>query len=224
MNPSPYMFCLQLGRICPGWIITEVRASDQWQDRHPLHRRHPRGKTEEETTRSPQSCCADFKERAEHIMLVDLARNDVGRIAGDGSVEVNDFHDRRALLARHALSPTSPKTGRGLNRYDVIRATFLQALDAKSPRLLQIINSLEKSKRGNVLAQSATSVSTATTTHVSRSGTCVRRTAKPTSRLAPESSRTPATARIHRDREQSDGHAESSSWPMRRSWVSVLLI
>jgi anthranilate synthase component I len=93
---------------------------------------------------------ADPKERAEHIMLVDLARNDVGRIAEYASVEVNDFMIvERYSHVMHIVSNVTGKLAKGRTAYDVMRATFPAGTVSGSPkvRAMQIINSLEKSKR-----------------------------------------------------------------------------
>jgi anthranilate synthase component 1 len=94
---------------------------------------------------------ADPKERAEHLMLVDLARNDVGRIAEFGSVQVTDFMTiERYSHVMHIVSNVVGKLREGSNAYDVLRATFPAGTVSGSPkvRAMQIINQLEKNRRG----------------------------------------------------------------------------
>jgi anthranilate synthase component 1 len=93
---------------------------------------------------------ADPKERAEHLMLVDLARNDVGRIAEYGSVKVTDFMTiERYSHVMHIVSHVSGKLAGGRSAFDVMRATFPAGTVSGAPkvRAMQILNELEKSKR-----------------------------------------------------------------------------
>lgn len=153
VNPSPYMFCLQFP---DGFALVgsspevHVRSISGKIDIRPIAGTRWRGKTEEEDDALAEDLLADPKERAEHIMLVDLARNDVGRIAEYASVEVNDFMIvERYSHVMHIVSNVTGKLAEGRTAYDVMRATFPAGTVSGSPkvRAMQIINSLEKSKR-----------------------------------------------------------------------------
>ena len=106
VNPSPYMFCLKFGgrfALVGSSPEVHVRAIDGRVDIRPIAGTSRRGATEEEDdAQRRRLLLADPKERAEHLMLVDLARNDVGRVAEYGSVQVTDFMTDREILPRHA--------------------------------------------------------------------------------------------------------------------------
>ncbi|MFZ4767384.1 MAG: anthranilate synthase component I family protein, partial [Roseimicrobium sp.] len=109
-----------------------------------------RGKTTEEDNALAEEMLNDPKERAEHIMLVDLARNDVGRVSTHGSVRVNELMIvERYSHVMHIVSNVEGKLAPGSNAYDVMRATFPAGTVSGSPkvRAMEIINELEKSKR-----------------------------------------------------------------------------
>ena len=153
INPSPYMFCL---RFPEGYSLVgsspevHVRLSDDLVEIRPIAGTRRRGATEEEDEANASDLLADPKERAEHLMLVDLARNDVGRIADYGSVRVTDFMTiERYSHVMHIVSHVSGKLAGGRTAYDVMRATFPAGTVSGSPkvRAMQIINELEKSKR-----------------------------------------------------------------------------
>jgi len=153
VNPSPYMFCLR----CPGGYSlvgsspeVHVRLTGELVEIRPIAGTRRRGETPEEDAANAEDLLADPKERAEHLMLVDLARNDVGRIAGFGSVKVTDFMTiERYSHVMHIVSHVSGKLAGGRSAYDVMRATFPAGTVSGSPkvRAMQIINELEKSKR-----------------------------------------------------------------------------
>jgi len=153
INPSPYMFCLR----CPdGHSLvgsspeTHVRLTGRRVEIRPIAGTRRRGETPEEDEATAQELLADPKERAEHLMLVDLARNDVGRIAEFGSVRVSDFMTiERYSHVMHIVSHVAGKLAAGRNAYDVMRATFPAGTVSGSPkvRAMQIIAELEKSKR-----------------------------------------------------------------------------
>jgi len=110
-----------------------------------------RGANEEEDDANAKELLADPKERAEHLMLVDLARNDVGRIAEFGSVRVTDFMTiEKYSHVMHIVSNVTGTLRKDRNAYDVMRATFPAGTVSGSPkvRAMQIINQFEKSKRG----------------------------------------------------------------------------
>ena len=153
VNPSPYMFCLR----CPGGYSlvgsspeVHVRLTESLVEIRPIAGTRRRGETPEEDKANAEDLLADPKERAEHLMLVDLARNDVGRIAEFGSVKVSDFMTvEKYSHVMHIVSHVSGKLAGGRSAYDVMRATFPAGTVSGSPkvRAMQIINELEKSKR-----------------------------------------------------------------------------
>jgi len=153
INPSPYMFCL---RFPEGFSLVgsspevHVRLTGDLVEIRPIAGTRKRGATEDEDEANASDLLADPKERAEHLMLVDLARNDVGRIAEFGSVKVTDFMTiERYSHVMHIVSHVSGKLAGGRTAYDVMRATFPAGTVSGSPkvRAMQIINELEKSKR-----------------------------------------------------------------------------
>lgn len=153
INPSPYMFCVR----CPdGQSLVgsspevHVRVTNRLVEIRPIAGTRRRGETPNEDAANAEDLLADPKERAEHLMLVDLARNDVGRIAEFGSVRVSDFMTiERYSHVMHIVSHVSGLLAGGRNAYDVMRATFPAGTVSGSPkvRAMQIINELEKSKR-----------------------------------------------------------------------------
>lgn len=153
VNPSPYMFCL---RFPEGYSLVgsspevHVRLTEDLVEIRPIAGTRKRGENQEEDLANEQDLLADAKERAEHLMLVDLARNDVGRIAEFGSVQVSDFMSvERYSHVMHIVSHVSGKLAGGRTAYDVMRATFPAGTVSGSPkvRAMQVINELEKSKR-----------------------------------------------------------------------------
>lgn len=153
VNPSPYMFCL---RFPEGYSLVgsspevHVRLTEELVEIRPIAGTRKRGATPEEDLANEEDLLADAKERAEHLMLVDLARNDVGRIAEFGSVQVSDFMTiERYSHVMHIVSHVSGKLAGGRTAYDVMRATFPAGTVSGSPkvRAMQVINELEKSKR-----------------------------------------------------------------------------
>ena len=113
--------------------------------------RRPRGKTEEEDKALEQELLADPKERAEHIMLVDLGRNDVGRVARTGSVRVNDkMMIERYSHVMHIVSNVTGELKPDMDAVDVLRATFPAGTVSGAPkvRAMEIIEELEPTRRG----------------------------------------------------------------------------
>ena len=153
VNPSPYMFCLR----CPGGYSlvgsspeVHVRLTGDLVEIRPIAGTRRRGATVEEDNANAADLMADPKECAEHLMLVDLARNDVGRIAEYGSVKVTDFMTiERYSHVMHIVSHVSGKLAGGRSAFDVMRATFPAGTVSGAPkvRAMQILNELEKSKR-----------------------------------------------------------------------------
>ncbi len=153
INPSPYMFVYET----PGFSLVgsspevHVRAIDGRIDIRPIAGTRWRGKTKEEDDALAADLLADEKECAEHVMLIDLARNDVGRISEAGSVSVDDqMLVERYSHVMHIVSNVSGKLSPEHSSYDVLRSTFPAGTVSGAPKIraMQIINSLEKNKRG----------------------------------------------------------------------------
>ena len=152
VNPSPYMFILELGDFALVGSSPEVhvRSIDGRIDIRPIAGTRWRGKTQAEDDALAADLLADPKERAEHLMLVDLARNDVGRIARHGAVKVDDFMIvERYSHVMHIVSNVTGQLDPAHSAYDVLRATFPAGTVSGAPKIraMQIINSLEKHKR-----------------------------------------------------------------------------
>lgn len=153
LNPSPYMFYLDLGdfHIVGSSPEILVRLEDGMVTVRPIAGTRPRGADEADDRRLEEELLADPKERAEHLMLIDLGRNDVGRVAQTGSVRVTE----RMVIERysHVMHIVSNVTGRlreGLGPIDVLRATFPAGTVSGAPkvRAMEIIDELEPSRRG----------------------------------------------------------------------------
>ena len=152
VNPSPYMFLLELGDFALVGSSPEVhvRAINGRIDIRPIAGTRWRGQTPAEDDALAADLLADPKERAEHLMLVDLARNDVGRIAKHGAVKVDDFMIvERYSHVMHIVSNVTGELDPAHSAYDVLRATFPAGTVSGAPKIraMQIINSLEKNKR-----------------------------------------------------------------------------
>jgi anthranilate synthase component 1 len=155
-NPSPYMYLLRFaGRETPFEIVGSspealVTVIGTQAVVHPPAGTRPRGATEEEDVRLAESLLADPKERAEHVMLVDLARNDLGRVCVPGTVEVPDF--MRVELYSHVMHLVSTVAGEVSDAHDaldVFDATFPAGTvsGAPKPRAMEIIETLEPTRR-----------------------------------------------------------------------------
>lgn len=152
VNPSPYMFILEMGGFSLVGSSPEVhvRSIDGKIEIRPIAGTRWRGATPEEDDALATDLLADPKERAEHLMLVDLARNDVGRIAKHGKVKVDDFMIvERYSHVMHIVSNVSGELDPSHSAYDVLRATFPAGTVSGAPKIraMQIINTLEKNKR-----------------------------------------------------------------------------
>ena len=152
VNPSPYMFLLR----CPGFHLVgsspevHVRVDEGQIQIRPIAGTIRRGSTRDEDDDNAATLLADPKERAEHLMLVDLARNDVGRIAEYKSVRVTDFMTiERYSHVMHIVSNVVGTLSPGHSTFDVMRATFPAGTVSGAPkvRAMQIINEMEQSKR-----------------------------------------------------------------------------
>jgi anthranilate synthase component 1 len=153
INPSPYMYFLRFSdvRIAGASPETLVRVEDGRAEVRPIAGTRPRGATNEEDLAIERELFADPKEIAEHVMLVDLGRNDLGRISAPGSVRVTE----RMIAERysHVMHITSNVEGRlapGRDALDVLRATFPAGTLSGAPkvRAMQIIEELEPERRG----------------------------------------------------------------------------
>ncbi|HWB02228.1 MAG TPA: anthranilate synthase component I [Verrucomicrobiales bacterium] len=152
VNPSPYMFCLEFGDFALVGSSPEVhvRCMNGRVDIRPIAGTRWRGKTAAEDDALAAELLADEKERAEHIMLVDLARNDVGRVSTYATVQVSDLMTiERYSHVMHIVTNVHGRLAPDKSAYDVMRATFPAGTVSGSPkvRAMQIINELEKSKR-----------------------------------------------------------------------------
>jgi anthranilate synthase component I len=154
VNPSPYMFYLRLGEkfsLVGSSPEVHVRLRDRKVEIRPLAGTRRRGATPEEDQELAADLLKDPKERAEHLMLVDLARNDVGRICDFGSIKVSDFMTiERYSHVMHIVSNIEGQLKPGCDADDVMRATFPAGTVSGAPkvRAMQLINEFEKGKRG----------------------------------------------------------------------------
>jgi anthranilate synthase component 1 len=153
LNPSPYMFFLDLADFQVVGSSPEilVRLEDDVVTVRPIAGTRKRGRDEAEDQALERELLADPKELAEHLMLIDLGRNDAGRVSRIGSIEVTD----RMVIERysHVMHIVSNVTGRlrpGLSAIDVLRATFPAGTVSGAPKIraMEIIDELEPVKRG----------------------------------------------------------------------------
>ena len=153
LNPSPFLYFLKF----PGFAIVGsspeilVRLRDGRVTIRPIAGTRPRGATPEQDKRLADELLGDEKERAEHLMLVDLGRNDVGRVAETGSVTVTDqFFIERYSHVMHIVSNVEGNIRPGLDAVDALVAGFPAGTLSGAPkvRAMEIINELEKEKRG----------------------------------------------------------------------------
>jgi anthranilate synthase component 1 len=153
INPSPYMFCLRCGdglNLVGCSPEVHVRLTGDLVEIRPIAGTRRRGETPEEDSALVKDLLADAKERAEHLMLVDLARNDIGRIARYGTVQVSDFMTvEKYSHVMHIVSHVSGRLDKGKTAFDVMRATFPAGTVTGAPkvRAMQILNTMEKNKR-----------------------------------------------------------------------------
>jgi anthranilate synthase component 1 len=153
INPSPYMYFLHLDDIYIVGASPEllVRVEDGIVSNHPIAGTRPRGKDNGEDKALEEELKNDEKERAEHVMLVDLARNDVGRISEPGTVQVTQFMDiEHYSHVMHLVSHVQGKLRKGLTQYDALRACFPAGTVSGAPKIraMEIIAELEPDKRG----------------------------------------------------------------------------
>jgi len=153
VNPSPYMFLLELDSFSLVGASPEihVRCEDKKVEIRPIAGTRRRGRTADEDAALQKELLADPKERAEHVMLVDLARNDIGRVCDFGSVQVRDLMIvERYSHVMHIVSSVEGKLSAGKTPYDLMRATFPAGTVSGAPKIraMQIISELEGTTRG----------------------------------------------------------------------------
>jgi anthranilate synthase component 1 len=162
LNPSPYMYYYNfsgaagadfhvVGASPEILVRQEQTAAGQKITIRPLAGTRPRGATPEADKAVEQELLADPKERAEHVMLIDLARNDIGRIAQTGSVKVTEaFVVERYSHVMHIVSNVEGLLNEGMSNMDVLRATFPAGTLTGAPKVhaMELIDQLEPSKRG----------------------------------------------------------------------------
>jgi anthranilate synthase component I len=153
INPSPYLFFLKLDDLTLIGSSPEVmvRKEEDTVELRPIAGTRKRGKTEQEDRALSDELLSDEKERAEHVMLVDLGRNDLGRVAQTGSVQVNQYMVvEKYSHVMHLVSNVRAQLAKGKDAFDVLAATFPAGTLTGAPkvRAMEIINELEKVKRG----------------------------------------------------------------------------
>jgi len=153
LNPSPYMFFLR----CDDTVVTGaspevmVRKEGSRVELRPIAGTRPRGLVPEEDMRLAEELLADPKERAEHVMLVDLGRNDLGRVCRTGSVEVSELMViERYSHVMHIVSNVRGELTDGRDAFDLVRATFPAGTLSGAPKIraMEIIDELEPLRRG----------------------------------------------------------------------------
>jgi anthranilate synthase component 1 len=153
INPSPYMYYLKLGGFYLVGSSPEimVRCEDGVVELRPIAGTRRRGSSEAEDESLIKGLLADPKERAEHIMLVDLGRNDIGRVCDYNSVKVSDLMTiEKYSHVMHIVTDVSGRLKKGKDSFDVMRAAFPAGTVSGAPkvRAMQIIDELEKTRRG----------------------------------------------------------------------------
>jgi anthranilate synthase component 1 len=154
VNPSPYMFLLKLGDVTLVGASPEVhvKCEEGRVQIRPIAGTRPRGENEASDNALAEELLNDPKERAEHVMLIDLARNDVGRVCDYNTVQVTDFMIiERYSHVMHIVSNVEGRLNQDYNAYDVMRATFPAGTVSGSPKIraMQIIAEQEPTCRGS---------------------------------------------------------------------------
>ncbi len=152
VNPSPYMYFLDFGDFQIAGASPEplVRVTGRRVETRPIAGTYPRGESPDEDRRRAEALLADPKERAEHVMLVDLGRNDLGRVSEYGSVEVEELMAVETYShVLHIVSQVSGRLREGLGAMDVLRSALPAGTLSGAPkvRAMQIIDELEVVKR-----------------------------------------------------------------------------
>ena len=153
INPSPYMYFIRMGRDAIIGASPEmlVRVEGRHVETHPIAGTRPRGTTPEQDQRLADELRRNEKERAEHVMLVDLGRNDIGRIAETGSVRVPQFMTlEKYSHVMHLVSRVEGRLADDCDRLDALVATFPAGTLTGAPKIraMQIIGGLEPTRRG----------------------------------------------------------------------------
>ena len=157
LNPSPYMYFYNFGSFqvvgsSPEILVRQDKVADGEKITiRPLAGTRPRGATPEADLATEHELLADPKERAEHVMLIDLARNDIGRIAQTGSVKVTEaFVVERYSHVMHIVSNVEGLLKPGLSSMDVLKASFPAGTLSGAPKVhaMELIDQLEPTKRG----------------------------------------------------------------------------
>ena len=153
VNPSPYMYYLDFDGLVIAGASPEMMTRTQGGtiETRPIAGTRPRGRTPEEDVALAAELLADEKERAEHVMLVDLARNDIGRVANYGRVQVEDFMSiERYSHVMHIVSRVRGELRPDTDAFDALRATFPAGTLSGAPKIraMEIIDELETERRG----------------------------------------------------------------------------
>jgi anthranilate synthase component 1 len=153
VNPSPYMFYIRMGGRSLIGSSPEmlVRVEGDRVETHPIAGTRPRGASEEEDARLAEELKANEKERAEHVMLVDLGRNDVGRVSEYGTVRVPQFMGlERYSHVMHLVSVVEGRLAPACDRLDALVACFPAGTVSGAPKIraMEIIAELEPDRRG----------------------------------------------------------------------------
>jgi len=153
VNPSPYMYFLRDGAFSVAGASPEmlVRVENGRVETRPIAGTRPRGMSSEEDDRLAAELLADQKERAEHLMLVDLGRNDLGRVCRFGSVSVPEFMKvERYSHVAHIVSSVTGELREGMDALEALRATFPAGTLSGAPKIraMEIIDELEPARRG----------------------------------------------------------------------------
>ena len=153
LNPSPYMYCLRFGSFCLVGASPEmlVRCEEGQLETRPIAGTRPRGTTTRDEDRLIHQLKTSPKERAEHLMLVDLGRNDLGRVARPGSVRTPELMIvEKYSHVLHLVSSVTATLRPGKSAFDVLRATFPAGTVTGAPkvRAMEIIAELERYDRG----------------------------------------------------------------------------
>jgi anthranilate synthase component 1 len=153
VNPSPYLFFLELDEMTLVGASPEVHVKAQGREVtiRPIAGTRPRGKTAGEDLALERELLADDKEKAEHLMLVDLARNDIGRVCEPGSVRVTQFQAvERYSHVMHIVSNVEGRLAADRSVFDLIAATFPAGTVSGAPKIraMEIIDELEPARRG----------------------------------------------------------------------------
>ncbi|MBL9216187.1 MAG: anthranilate synthase component I [Opitutaceae bacterium] len=154
VNPSPYMFLLETGDFALVGASPEVhvRLTGSKVEIRPIAGTRPRGKTPAEDAALEQDLLADEKERAEHLMLVDLARNDIGRVCSFGSVKVPEYMIiERYSHVMHIVSQVEGQLAPERTAFDLMRATFPAGTVSGAPKIraMQLVAGFEGAQRGS---------------------------------------------------------------------------